>query len=63
MANSEGEVMIDFGNVSPWLLPTRLDKLLTQKVAAAASTTPSDTAIPSDDGVTTDTSDPFDLNS
>lgn len=62
MANSEGEVVVDFGNVSPWLLPTRLDKLLTQKVAAA-STSPSDTAIPSDDGVTTDTSDPFDLNS
>ena len=63
MANSEGEVMVDFGNVSPWLLPNRLDNLLTQRVAAAVATTPSDTVIPSDDGVTSDTSDPFDLNS
>ena len=62
MANSEDEVVVDFGNVSPWLLPNRLDKLLAQKVAAA-SNTPSDTAIPSDNGVTTDTTDPFYLNS
>jgi hypothetical protein len=63
MANSHGEVVIDFGNVSPWLLPSRLEKLLTEKVAAAASNTPSNTVIPSDDGVTSDNSDPFDLNS
>lgn len=63
MANSNDDIVVDFGSVSAWLFPNHPGKLLAQKIAAAVFTPGDDITTQHEENGKTDLLDPFDLES